>query len=274
MLLAEPYKGLALMMYEFLGPMPVEGRWRYVLAACAGAVHLVLFLFAVRSLRHNWPPRREAAEDRWFWVLVVFANVPVGVLLAFSLTATPALAPRFLIGILPAYRLLVVRLAETGGRRGLRWLYGAILPWVLVSDAAAVVKSLEPPALRRQIELTAQRMSPGDLVVCLDELCNPISWELVHRLRVPARIEAPRPEPAAGLSVHERRALEQGERLSVVPYRGAGHIDFETTGRVYVFHQDPQLPSNVATELERRGFRLERKEGGEAARLSVYRKGG
>lgn len=274
MLLAEPYKGLGLMMYEFLGPMPVEGFWRYVFAAGAGAVHLVLFLFAVRSLRQNWPHPREAPEDRWFWILAVFASVPVAVLLAFSVTATPALAPRFLIGILPAYWLLVVRLAELGGRRGLRWLYGAILPWVLVSDAATVVKSLEPPALRRQIELTAERMSPGDLVVCLDELCNPVYWEFVHRLRAPARIEAPRPEPAAGLSVHERRALEQGERLSVVPYRDAGHIVFEAAERVYVFHQKPLLPSNVATELERRGFRLERTEGSGTARLSVYRKSG
>jgi hypothetical protein len=275
MLLAEPYKGLGLMMYEFLGPMPVEGRWRYLFAACAGALHIVLLVFAARSLGRLWPRRRDAEEaDRRFWILAVFAGVPVVALLVFSMAATPALAPRFLIGILPAYWLLVVRLAELGGRRGLRWLYGAIVPWVLVADTSAVIRNLKPPALRAQIELAAQQISSGDAVVCLDELCNPIYWELRHRwgLRVP--IEAPRPTLTPELSVHERRALEQGERLSVVPYRDIGQIDFQAARRIFVFHQGAAPDPAVAAELERRGFRLQRREASGPHRLSIYDRSG
>lgn len=76
-----------------------------------------------------------------------------------------------------------MRLAELGGRRALRLLYGAILAWVLVADTAAVIKNLEPPALREQIELAARQISPKDAILCLDELCR-IDFQAARRLFV------------------------------------------------------------------------------------------
>jgi hypothetical protein len=276
MLLAEPYKGLVSMVYEYLGPMPVSGAWRYVVAACAALIHLLLLVFAIRSFRRMWPPRRDSdPARRWFWVVALLAGVPVALLLLFSVMYTPALASRFLIGILPAYWLLLVMLGEMGGRRGLWLLYGVMLPWVLISSTAALIGNLEPHPVRARIETVAREMEPGDIIVCLDELANPVFWELTHRLEREAPIRALAPQVDSDeLSVYQRQGIEQGERLSVIPYRAMDEIDIEGGRRVWLFHNAATPPETIAGHLAAHGFVQERTDGGESPRLSLYRRAG
>lgn len=276
MLLAEPHKGLALMAYEYLGTMPVPGAWRYVAAAGAALIHLLLLVFAIGSFRRMWPPRRDSEPARrWFWVVALLAGVPVALLFLFSVVYTPALASRFLIGILPAYWLLVVMMAEMGARRGLWLLYGVMLPWVLISSTATLIRNLESHPVRKRIETVAREMRPGDIIVCLDELANPVFWELTHRLGREAPIQALAPQVDADeLSVFQRQGFEQGERLSVIPYRPVNEIGLEGVRRVWLFHNSAAPPDTIAEHLAAHGFARERTDGGESPRLSVYRRAG
>lgn len=273
MLLAEPYKGLALMMYEYLGSMPVTGLGRYLAAAGAVLLHGLLLVFSAGAIRRMWPPRRDSdPESRWFWTAAMLAGVPVVLLLLFSITVTPALASRFLIGIFPAYWLLLVLLAGAGGRRALRVLYGLMLPWALIAASGAVVNNLGTPAVRARVELLASQLQPGDLILTLDETGNQVYWELTHRLGRTARIEALRRQRnLAELSLDQRRGIEQGERLSVVPHRNIGEIDLGSVRRVWVFHESVKPDETLAAHLASRGFSLERTIGGEPPRLSEYR---
>lgn len=273
MLLAEPYKGLALMMYEYLGSMPVAGLWRYVAAAGAVLLHGLLLVFSAGAVRRMWPPGRGPdLASRWFWSATMLAGVPVLLLLLFSITVTPALASRFLLGIFPAYWLLIVLLAEAGGRRSLRVLYGLMLPWALLATGGTVAKNLGAPAVRARVEWLASELEPGDRVLTLDETGNQVYWELTHRLGRAARIEAVRlPRNLAELPVYQRRAIEQGERLSVVPYRGVEELDLGGVRRVWVFHDAATPEQALTSQLASRRFLLERTVGDGPPRLSEYR---
>jgi len=272
MLLAEPYKGLALMMYEHLGSMPVAGWWRYVAAAGAVLLHALLLLFSAGAIRRLWPPRRDSdPESRWLWTAAILAGAPVALLLVFSITVTPALASRFLIGIFPAYWLALVLLADAGGRRSLRVLYGLMLPWAVIAASGAVAKNLQTPPVRARVEWLASRLEPGDRILTLDETGNQVYWELTHRLGRTAPIEAVRRvQNPAELSVYQRRGIEQGERLSVAPCRYIGEIDLEGAHRVWLFHDSATPEEALARELASHGFSRQRTIGAEPPRLSEY----
>jgi len=254
MLLAQPYKGLAMMAYEFLGSFPVEGRGRYVAVGAAVLVHLALLVAATPAVRRLWPPARQQ-EAQWLWTLVVFVGVPVVLLCVFSLAYTPALAPRFLLVVLPAYWLLLILLTEFAGRRG-RWLlYGVIVPWVAVSAVWSTADSLRTPPLRRHVEQMARQMEPGDLVLCDPDLANHVYWELRHRSGRQARVEAAPVRSLEGLSPVERRAAEQAARLSVIPARPPEKVGLQDVRRVWLLDSRGAPDRGVLRRLEEAGFR-------------------
>ncbi|HXG34587.1 MAG TPA: hypothetical protein VNJ11_14570 [Bryobacteraceae bacterium] len=256
MLLAQPYKGLAMMAYEFLGSFPVEGAGRYAAVGAAVLVHAALLGAAVPALRRVWPPgRQQERQAQWLWTLVVFAGVPVALLCVFSLAYTPALAPRFLLVILPAYWLLLILLAELAGRRGARLLYGVLAPWVAVSVVWGVAESLRTPPLRRHVELVARELGPGDLVLCDPDLASHVYWELRHRNGRQARVEAAPVRSLEGLPPVERRAAEQAKRLSVVPARPAEKVGLQGVRRVWLFDSRGAPDRGVLRRLEEEGFR-------------------
>jgi hypothetical protein len=126
--------------------------------------------------------------------------------------------------------------------------------------------------VRARVEWLASELEPGDRVLTLDETGNQVYWELTHRLGRAARIEAVRlPRNLAELPVYQRRAIEQGERLSVVPYRGVEELDLGGVRRVWVFHDAATPEQALTSQLASRRFLLERTVGDGPPRLSEYR---
>jgi hypothetical protein len=275
MLLAQPYKGLAMMAYEFLGSFPVEGRGRYVAVGAAVLVHLALLVAVAPALRRLWPPARpQQPEGQWLWTLVLFVAVPVVLLCVFSLAYTPALAPRFSLVVLPAYWLLLILLTEFAGRRG-RWLlYGVIVPWVAVSAVWSTADSLRTPPLRRHVEQMARQMEPGDLVLCDPDLANHVYWELRHRSGRQARVEAAPVRSLRGLSPVQRRAAEQAERLSVIRARPAEKVGFQGVRRVWLLDSRGAPDAGVLRRMEEEGFRRIQDAGPVKPGLWLYARSG
>jgi hypothetical protein len=275
MLLAQPYKGLAMMAYEFLGSFPVEGAGRYAAVGAAVVVHLVLLGAAAPTLRRLWPPgRQRAPQAQWLWTLVVFVGVPVVLLCVFSLAYTPALAPRFLLVVLPAYWLLLILLTELTGRRGAKLLYGVLVPWVAVSVVWGMAESFETPPLRRHVEQVARELGPGDLVLCDPDLASQVYWELRHRNGLQARVEAAPVRSLKGLTPVQRRAAEQAERLSVVPARPAEKVGFEGVRRVWLFDSRGAPDAAVLRRLEEEGFQRVHDAGSMKPGLWLYARPG
>ncbi len=142
----------------------------------------------------------------------------------------------------------------------------------MIAATGAVAKNLGTPPVRARIESLARHLQPGDRILTLNELGNQVYWELTHRLDRTARIEAPRPpRDLAALSVYQRRGIEQGERLSVVPYRNVGEIELDGVSCVWLLHDPAEPDAALAGHLASRGFLLERTIGAEPPRLSEYR---
>lgn len=271
MLLAEPYKGLALMAYEFLGAFPLEGRGRYAAVGAALVVHLALVVASASAVRRLWPPwGGRQGRERWFWSLLVLAGVPVAALFLFSVAATPALAPRFLLAILPAYWLLIVLLAEFSGRRGVRLLYAAFLPWVLTSVGWHAIQDLKTPPLRVRVEQIARRLEPQDLVLADPDLASHVYWELRHRMGREARVVASPPLSADGLSAIQRKALEQAQRLSVVRAIRPEQIGLDDVRRVWLLDKDAAPDADVAARITEAGFRSVEHTESQGPRLWLY----
>lgn len=276
MLLPRAYEGIALLLSEYLGGIPGPKNFRIALIAVAAALHLLLLVSAWRSVRRLWPPVRNAGEQRrWFWVVASLAGVPVLLLYAFSIVYTPAFASRFVLGILPAYWLLMTLLSELGGRWGARLIYGAVLPWVLISAGISLVTSLLPSPVLERTRAIAAEFQPDDLVISERDQSNSLYWEIAHRRGRDVRFEVlPKKRSDGPKSTPERLGEEQGERLSVFPYRDLSQIDLQGVRRVWVLYSSKDVPGSVAAFLTPRGFVAERTEGAEAPFLTLFVKQG
>ncbi|MCW5978286.1 MAG: glycosyltransferase family 39 protein [Bryobacteraceae bacterium] len=272
MLFPRPHEVVALMLSEYLGQIPGQRNLKIGAAIAAAFVHLALLVFAWRSLKKLWPPRR-ADEDwkRWFWVAGALAGVPVALLYAFSVVYTPAFVSRFLLGILPLYWLLVVMLSELGGRAGTRLLYGVILPWALVSAGIGMVTAAAPSPLRQRPEAIARDLRPSDLVLSEREHSNSLYWEIAHRQGRDVRFEVlPRIRRDESKTIFEQRGEEQGERLSVFRFRQLPEVDLRGVERVWLLHASRDTAVTAGAFLAERGFRVERREGDQAPFLTLF----
>ena len=256
----KPHRALAALPSFYLGYLNVPGL-RFAQIAAAAVVHLALFWLAWRTVRRLWPPRRDSENQaRWFWTAALLAGVPIVLLFGFSVVVTPVFHPRFVLGALPGYWLLVVLLGEFGGRAGRVMLYGIVLPWVLVSIGVALGQSLVPTPVRQGTLLLARELRPTDLILC-SGVGNQMYWEWTRRLGRSGRIEVLRPGPTDW-------------RLSVLPQTDLDGLDLGGVGRVWFFYSAEKAVAPVKEFLAAQGFVLETPRGAETPFLLTFAKTG
>ncbi len=161
-----PHRALSQLPSAFLGYL-YGPELRVIPWMAALLVHLALFLLAWRTVRKFWPPSRDLKESgRWFWTAALLAGVPILLLYGFAVLVTPVFNARFVLGILPAYWLLVVLLGDFGGRAGRAILYAVVLPWVLVSVGVTMAQSLQPSPARQATTFLNREYRDTDLILC------------------------------------------------------------------------------------------------------------
>jgi hypothetical protein len=164
-------------------------------------------------------------QTRWLWIAALLVGVPILLLLLFSVSYMPALAPRFALGILPAYWLLLVMLGELG-RLGRGVLLGIVVPWVVLSSGKSVIDHVSATPLRQHTALAATKADAADLILCDADVANAVYWELARRHGNRGRIEFLRVKsPEEESQIVRHRAREQDERLTVLPLRDLPQID-------------------------------------------------
>ena len=96
---------------------------------------------------------------------------------AVSVGGSSMLRARYLLATLPAYWLLVVQLADRGGRLGKGLLIGIVLPWVLISIGLTLEKGIVPSQARQSTLLVTReaRNSETDLILC--DRYMPLGWQ-------------------------------------------------------------------------------------------------
>ena len=237
-----PHRALAQLPSAFLGYL-YGPELRVIVWIAALLVHLALFLLAWRTVRKFWPPSRELKESaRWFWTAALLTGVPILLLYGFAVVVTPVFNARFVLGILPAYWLLVVLLGEFGGRAGRAMLYAVVLPWVLASVGVTMAQSLQPSPARQATTFLNREYRDADLILCDGLDCgNHIYWEWTRRLGRTGRIEVLRFGSTAW-------------RLSVLPQKNLGQLDLSQVGRVWFLQSDRKAADTVPGFLAARGF--------------------
>lgn len=237
-----PHRALAQLPSAFLGYL-YGPELRVIPWMAALLVHLALFLLAWRTVRKFWPPSRDLKESgRWFWTAALLAGVPILLLYGFAVVVTPVFNARFVLGILPAYWLLVVLLGDFGGRAGRAILYAVVLPWVLVSVGVTMAQSLQPSPARQATTFLNREYRDTDLILCDGLDCgNQVYWEWTRRLGRSGRIEVLRFGSTAW-------------RLSVLPQKKLGQLDLSQVGRVWFLHSDRKAADTVPGFLAARGF--------------------
>ncbi len=155
---------------------------RVVAYLLASGAHLALAALAWHGFRRGEIAGAEASRVReWLGPLAVLVMLPIAVLYAFSVVVHPALDPRFLLVLLPAYWLLLVLAAEAGGEGGRWMLFGIVLPWVLLSVAVTLPAAGSSP-VRLAVEAVAAQHRPGDLLMAECRAGVNVWWEWTHRL--------------------------------------------------------------------------------------------
>jgi hypothetical protein len=238
--------GLGILSYGLLGEFRIHSvEARVVLAFVAGLVHLTLLFLGWRVARRLWPPPGKPAPARlWFWVTALLACVPIGMLVFFSLVVKPAVHWRFVLGVLPAYWLLVVLVCQESGRVGRLLLCRVLLVWVLASLGVSFARMGIPSASRQAALLLVREQRPSDLILCRSS-CNELYWELTHHLGRAGHIEIPVSTPVA-------------DRLSVVPQITLETANLAGVDHVWLFADKGAEADSFISSLSRRGFALKK----------------
>ena len=237
-----PHRALVQLPFHFLGSIWYWPAQYLALTAAAGLVHLVLLAFAWRGVRQLWPLGRDrGSTGRWLWSAALLAGIPVLLLYGFSVAVTPAFSPRFVLGALPGYWLLIVLLGQIGGRAARAMLYGVILPWTLVSVGLSIVGSWSPSPVRQGTLFLAHEVRDTDVILC-QGTCNRVYWEWTRRLGRSGRIEVLRFGPGIW-------------RLSVLRPKELESIDLSRADRVWLFYSSDQAATWVSEFLAGQGYR-------------------
>ena len=239
--------GVGYLQYGLLGVFP-DGSLPVlaVFVLLAGLVHLLLFYSALKMVRRCWPPRSGLhTAVRWFWVGVLLAGLPLAMIILFSLIVIPSLASRFVLGVLPAYWLVVVLVWQESGRLGKIMLYGVALVWVVSVAVAALVRMDTHLPPREAALVLASEQRPSDLILCSTS-CNEFYWELTHHFGRNGRIEVLGPGPLYWLTVPPQLF-------------DLATLDPKTAARVWLFADSKTEADTLVDAFAQHGFVLQRK---------------
>ncbi len=176
-------RAMAIVPFHFLttvpsGSNPVHAEWWAALPAMrllvAGAAAVPLLLAALAF----WSNRSLPVHSDWLVPLVVLGCAPAVLLAGVSLLVGPAFDSRFLLGSLPVYWLLIVALADLGGKPGGILLVAVILPVALASVILPLRHDLAESPLRRAVTLILHDRKPGDVVLADNQTAVQAYWEL------------------------------------------------------------------------------------------------
>lgn len=204
-----------------------RARWR-LLTWAALLVHGLLAFWAWRGAAPN-KGHGGGDGDEWLWTLGVLALVPVVALYGASLAIAPVFHPRFLLGLMPVYWLLIVVLGDRGGQRGRALVYGVVLPWVWGSAVLVSARSARPSPLHEQLVRVALEIAPGDLLLGDSNVGDHLFWEWTRVFR--------RSEPVAVFRAGDGEMPYREQRgNNIVPYSDLDAIDLPSAGRLWLFH--------------------------------------
>jgi hypothetical protein len=254
---------LGVFSYGLLGEFPGPGKVRMALAAMAGVLHLALLFLGWRTARQLWPPRNGLPRSaRWFWASVLLVGIPVVMIVLFTIFVIPALHWRFVLGILPAYWLLVAMICQDSGRAG-RILLFLIAAWVVGTIGVGLVRlaTMDVAAPPRQAALLiAREERPGDEVLCQSD-CNQLYWELRHHFGGRARVALLGPVPAL-------------DWLDVVQPMNLEDVNASVAGRVWLFVEAGEASVSLVSSFSERGFGLWRRTPMRDNVLMLFTRGG
>jgi len=238
---------LAGLSYGLLGGvLAIPSEVRMILKFVAAILHLVLLIWAVPVARRLWRQRDMNPAARWFWSAALLVGVPILLVVLVSIAVYPALQLRFLIGIIPAYWLLVVLVCQESGRPGRAFLYGVLLVWVMANIAVGFVLSNGPSPVREVALVVAREQRPDDLVLCSPGTGNQFYWELTHGLGRSARIEVLRPP------------IPVFRRLLVPPQIDPESIQLDGVNRIWFLYSEGEETRPDFESLRARGFVLQK----------------
>jgi hypothetical protein len=203
------------------------------------------------------------SRDSWLWLAGGIFVVPLFLLYLFSLFAAPAIHPRYLMVVVPAYWLLVVELTRLGGRLGRAILYGAVVPWVAVSIVLVAARNHADPPIRLNLNIVANNLRPSDLILCDRTMTAgwQVYWEWTRRLNKPDQVKV---LPLFKTTTYNER---------IVPIQEMETLDLSQVRRVWFFYTPKEPPESVVQDLSARGFLPATRVGGIAANLEVFEKG-
>ncbi len=217
---------------------------------------------ALRGIRSHSTRRLSTIRDPpWLASAALLVAVPVATLYAFSLIFEPVVHLRYLIAATPAYWLLLVQLAERGGRPA--WLaVSAMALWMAGSIIVVLMLHRDPSVARRGVDRVAEQLASTDVIVVDDymPLGFQVYWEWTRRLR--------RAEPVHVLLTAEVVPWAR----SMLPSGSLDEIDFGSAQRVWLFRDGRRHLPRITEYLAARGFRRVDEQGEPTRSLVLFEK--
>ncbi len=232
------------------------------LKVAAGCLQLALFLAAWSWIRRQWPPHGGGERlENWFWIQLCLFCVPLILLYLFSVSVVHSLQARYVLGVLLAYWLLIITLANSGKRLGRIILHGAVVPWVALSIVASLYLYSSISPARRAADFVAEQVRGTDLILC--EKHMPIGWqffwEWTRRLHHAERVEIlSSPMPPWVVPIWPGRDLQE--------------MNLAAVERIWLVHREHQPVVQIARALEARGFKEAVQMNGNLSTLIVFTK--
>lgn len=221
---------------------------RRVVEVGAVVAHVVLaVLFGAWWQRRRRTGRTADPVAEWLPALLVLFAVPTVSLVLLSKLVAPLFYPRFLIGLLPVYWLVVALAADASPRLGRLFVWG-LVAWVTVAAFKASQPSLRPWPVSAAAQEVERRAQPGDVVLTDNTIAASVWWEtdrVLHRER-DIRVYRARSDGQV-----PRRELRGN---NILPYADLDSIDLAGVDRVWIIHSRRAAYELAADHLMKAGF--------------------
>jgi len=235
---------------------------RFISGAALG-IHLALllaFLLRWRQKEVLKESRSGPTVLRWISNLALWFGLPILMLYSFSLFALPVLHTRFLLGILPAYWLLIGLLCEAAGKRGRVILWGGFLPAVTIGIVMSVRWLPNEAWTNWQVaRISASEFGANDRILCDTYVGPGVLWEWTKRQR---RI--------GGVDILAPRGKDDWW-LEVLTQKEFSALDLGGVDRVWLFQMEPS-PEQIPDFLLSNRFRLVSSDEWNSTRLIEFKR--